>query len=307
MRALLRRLGLVAANLLVITTLTFFLVHLAPGDSAAVRAGVGRGVTAQQVERNRALAGLDRPLGERYLAWLGRSLRLDFGHSLDDGRPVRERLGEALPTTLALSLLALLFAVGVGIPAAVIAAARGAGGARGMALLVALGYGLPPLVTALLLLRCGAPFGASPGALAAAALCLAVPTAASLGRHQHGALDVAMGADYLRTARAVGASTTRILLRHALRNALLPTVTLLGAQLPALLSGSVIVEQIFGLRGLGSLAAAALLGRDYPLLLGLTTVAALFTLGAMLATDLAYPLLDPRLRTDGDGRRREAK
>jgi peptide/nickel transport system permease protein len=128
-----------------------------------------------------------------------------------------------------------------------------------------------------------------------AAACLALTEAARLARHQRGALLVALAAEYVTTARAKGAGTATVA-RHALANALLPMITLAGAELPALLSAAVVVEQVFGLPGLGRLAFDAVLGRDVPLLLGLTTLAALLTLAAVLAADVAYALADPRLR-----------
>ena len=294
MRRVLGRLALVPPTLLGITLVTFVLVHLAPGDPASLRAGTAAGVTPQVIAENRALAGLDRPLGERYLAWLARSARLDFGASLVDGRSVRARIGEALPRTAALGGLAALLAVAAAIPLGVWSAARRGGRAeRLVETLLALGYALPPLSLALVLLRLGAPYGG--GSLAPAA-CLALPSLVVLARHQRGALLVVLGADFVRTARAKGLPE-RGVLRHALANALLPIVTLLGAQVPALLSGSVLVEQVFGVRGLGLLGYEALLARDYPMLMGLVTVSALLTLAGVLAADLAYGLLDPRLRS----------
>jgi peptide/nickel transport system permease protein len=130
----------------------------------------------------------------------------------------------------------------------------------------------------------------------AAAACLAIAPLVRLSSQQRGALLSVLRADFIRTARAKGASPRRVLWIHALRNALLPMVTLLAVELPALLSGSILVEQIFGLHGLGVLGIDAVLSRDYPVLLGLSTLAALVTLIGTLAADLLYGLIDPRLR-----------
>jgi peptide/nickel transport system permease protein len=317
-RALAQRLALAPVTLLGVTLVTFALVHLAPGDPALLRAGEGRGVTAQVVAEDRALAGLDRPPAARYLAWLGRSAALDFGRSLGDGRLVRARIAEALPRTAALGLLAALFAFGLGIATGAWAAAReqpgdGSGGARRgsgsdapvgwpsaprlFEAALAAGYGVPVVAIALVALRAGAPFGdASPAGLVAPALCLAWPSAIVLAGQQRSALRAALRADYLRTARAKGASRARALGGHALRNALLPMVALFGTQLPVLLSGSVIVERVFGLHGLGLLGYEAVLGRDYPLLMGLCTLGAAITVGGTLLADAAALLVDPRLR-----------
>lgn len=303
MKRALWRLALVPPTLLGITLCTFALVHVAPGDPASLRAGVGRGVTAEVIAANRRLAGLDRPLAERYLVWVGKSARLDFGTSLSDGRSVRERIGEALPETALLALAATLLAFAFAIPLGAFAALHDR--TRGAALLdvaLAILYGLPSVALALLALRAGAPYGAgrsSPVGLLVPAACLALPSVVTLSRYQRGALLAVLHADFIRTARAKGASERVVLFGHALRNALLPIVTLLGAQVPALLSGSVVIEQVFGVRGLGMLGYEALLARDYPTLMGLCTLGALFTLGGVLLADGAYGLLDPRLRREG--------
>jgi peptide/nickel transport system permease protein len=289
------RLALLPLVLLGISLLTFVLIHVAPG-SPEMRSGGSRGVSAESLAAFRRAYRLDEPLPARYAAWLWRSVRLDFGDSLVDGRPVRAKIAEALPATLALALLATLFAYAVAVVGGALLAARdGRPGARvaGAALYVV--YGVPSAATAMLLLSWGAPYG-SGGATVAGAACLALATSVRLMRHQRSALLEALRADYVRTARATGAGEWRVLFRHALPNALLPMVTLLGAELPALLSGSVIIEQVFGLRGLGALGYDAVLARDYPLLLGLTTVGALATLLGVLAADFTYGLLDPRLR-----------
>jgi len=300
-RRLLLRLGLILPTLLGVTVLTFALVHLLPGDPALLRAAGGRGLTPAVIAENRALAGLDRPLPQRYLRWVARSARLDFGRSLADGRPVRTRVAEALPRTAALGLLAAAIAVALGLPLGVHGAAM-AGRASGLALevLLTVAYGVPSLVLGLLLLRAGAPYGADGGvgALLAPALCLGWPTLVVLARQQRAALLSVLGSDYIRTARAAGASPLRLLVVHALPPALLPMVALLGAQVPLLLGGSVIVERIFGLPGIGELGYQALSARDYPMLMALTTVAALLSMGGMLLADLGALLLDPRQRDE---------
>ena len=293
-RAVARRLLLVPPTLLGITLVTFVLVNLAPGDPASLRAGVGRGVTAEVIAENRALAGLERPLLERYVVWIGRSARLDFGISLRDGRPVRDAILDALPHTALLALIATLLAFGAAVPLGVFAA-RQDRTRTGTALEVglAIAYGVPSLALALVLLSAGASYGEG---WLAPSLCLALPSVVTLSRYQRGSLLAVLRADYIRTARAKGASERAVFFGHALANALLPMVTLLGAEVPALLSGSVLVEQVFGVRGIGMLGYEALLSRDYPMLMALTTLAALCTLCGVLVADAAYGLLDPRLR-----------
>lgn len=294
-RAFLGRLLLVGVTLIGISFVTFALVHLAPGDAASLRAGSGRGVTSEIIKQNRELAGLDQPFGRRYLQWLGHSLTLDFGHSLRDGRQVRTRLAEALPQTLSLGLLAALMAIGIAVPLGSWSALRAERRrARAVEVVLAILYAMPSVATALLLLHAGAGY-ADEGPALAAAICLAYPSAIVLSRHQRGALLGVLRAEFMRTARAKGLSEISIL-RHALRNSLLPLVTLLGAQVPALLSGSVIVEQIFGIRGLGQLGYQAVLDRDLPMLMGLLTLSAALVLVGVLLADAACLVLDPRLR-----------
>jgi peptide/nickel transport system permease protein len=297
-----RRLLGIVPTYLGITLTTFFLLHLVPGDPAQLRAFGSRSAESAAVELRRTY-GLDRPLWAQYGAWLGRSARLDFGISLVDGRPVRDKLLERLPLTFAVALLALGLAYGAAIPFGVLFAGLARAG-RGWAQIgqaLELGafamYGLPHAALGLLLLVWGAPYGRGPGAVLTAATCLAVAHAARLSRIQSRALFSELGGDYVLTARMKGAGEGRVL-SHALSNALLPLIALLATDLPALLSGSVIAEQVFGLPGLGVLGLDAVLERDYPVILGLTSLAAGITLVSVLASDLLQRKLDPRLRDD---------
>ena len=297
MSAIARRLVVVPLTLVGITLVTFALLHALPGDAALVQAGTSRGASPESLAAMRHEYGLDRSLPAQYVDWLARSARLDFGDSLVDGRPVRAKIAEALPTTLLLALLAATLAFGVAVP---LGAALGwfdrRAWARGSSAALYVVYALPVAAVAMLVLRAGAPWGARTlaGMLPAAA-CLALAETVKLARYQRGALLDALAADYVTTARAKGAGT-RGVVTHALRNALLPSVTLFGSELPALLSAGVIVEQVFGLHGIGMMAFDAVMTRDVPLLLGITTVGAVATLVAVLAADVAYGLVDPRLR-----------
>jgi peptide/nickel transport system permease protein len=295
--SLLRRLSLVPLTLIGITLVTFALLHALPGDAATLQAGTARGVSAETLQSMRHQYGLDRPLWAQYGEWLSRSARFDFGDSLADGRPVRDKIAAALPTTLLLALLATVLAFGVAVP---LGAALGffdrRPWARASSAALYAVYALPGAAVALLVLRAGAPFGARSivGMLPAAA-CLALAETVKLARYQRTAVVVELAADYVTAARARGAGPLGVV-AHALRNALLPMVTLLGAEVPALLGMSVIVEQVFGLHGIGLMAFDAVLTRDVPLLLALTTVGAVATLAGVLFADVAYGLVDPRLR-----------
>jgi peptide/nickel transport system permease protein len=291
------RLALAPITLVGITLVTFLLLHVAPGDPAQVSAGTGRGVTAESIAQLRHQYGLDRPLAAQYFRWLGRSLVLDFGRSLVDERPVRDKMLEALPRTAALALLSTLFSYAIAVPLGVWLAARDrrrdarlAGG------LLYVAYALPTAAVALLVLRLGAPYGGGFAGLIAGAACLSLATTVRLSRHQRSAVLSALRADWVRTARAAGAGERRLLFAHVLPNALLPMLTLLAGELPALLSGSVIVEQVFGIHGLGLLGFDAVLARDYPTLLGLTMLGAVLTLAGVVAADAGYAILDPRLK-----------
>ena len=292
-----KRLAVLPLTLVGITLVTFALLHALPGDAALVQAGTSRGATPESLAAMRAEYGLDRSLGAQYASWLARSARLDFGESLVDGRAVRGKIADALPTTLLLALLAAALAFGVAVP---LGAALGffdrARVVRLSSSALYLLYALPVAAVAMLVLRAGASWGARTivGMLPAAA-CLALAETVKLARYQRGALLDALAADYVVTARAKGHGTGGVV-AHALRNALLPTVTLLGSELPALLSAAVIVEQVFGLHGIGMMAFDAVMARDVPLILGITTVGALITLAATFAADVAYGLVDPRLR-----------
>ena len=297
MKALARRLVLVPLTLVGITLCTFALAHALPGDPAELQAGTARGASPASLAAVRRDWGLDRPLAAQYADWLARSARLDFGDSLVDGQPVRDKIAAALPTTLCLALLATALAFGVAVPLGVaLGLFDRRPWARAASTLLYAVYALPGAAVALLVLRAGAPWGARTlaGMLPAAA-CLALAETVKLARYQRGALLGALGADYVTTARAKGAGPARAV-AHALGNSLLPMVTLLGAELPALLSASVIVEEVFGLHGIGLMAFDAVLGRDYPLLMALTTVGAVATLAGVLLADVAYGLVDPRLR-----------
>ena len=197
--------------------------------------------------------------------------------------------------------LAYLLAVPLGCLLALEARRRGT---RALEALLALVYATPTVAVAMALLSLGAPWGGrSAASLLAAAACLSLTTIIRVSRQQRSSLLQALRADYLVTARAKGGGP-RTLIRHALRNALLPVLTLLGGELASLLSGSVIIEQLFGIHGLGLLAFDAVLARDYPTLLGLGSLTAVITLGAVLLVDFTYGAIDPRLEPFGAGSRR---
>jgi len=310
----LRRLALAVPTLFGILLVVFLLVHLAPGSPVAGGPEAGRRLTGRAAEEMRRQYGLDRPLGERFGLWISRVTRLDLGESFVDHRPVGVRIREALPYSLLLNGVALALALGIAIPLGVAAGGRpeGAFDRISSAALFAL-YCMPSFWVALLLqtlfavrLRWLPLFGVASDAgggaldrlahLALPATCLAYGTLAFVARLVRSGIVEASAGTYVLAARARGASRRRALWAHALPNALLPLVTLLGLLLPALLSGSVIVERIFAWPGLGRLYFDSILSRDYPVILGLSLLSAAATLAATLASDVAAAAADPRVR-----------
>jgi peptide/nickel transport system permease protein len=317
-RYLVRRVLLAVPTLFGITVVVFLLVHLAPGSPGLGGASSLRRPSGRAAEEMRRLYGLDRPLPERFGKWISRVARFDLGDSFVDHRPVSERIREALPNTLVLNGCALLLALLIAIPLGVIAGGdpESAFDRTSTAALFAL-YSMPTFWAALLLqtllavqLRWLPLYGvrsdAAPGGLAGVVdrlshlalpvVCLTYGTLAFVARLVRSGVADARAADYVLAARARGASRAQALWRHAFRNALVPLLTLFGLMLPALLSGSVVVERIFVWPGLGQLYFDSILARDYPVILALSLLSAVVTLLATLVSDIAAAVADPRVR-----------
>lgn len=312
-RFLARRLLLLIPTLWGITLVTFVLIHLAPGLPTPGEAG-DPGVSAAALAEFRQTLGLDQPISVQYAHWLERLAHLDFGNSSHDGRPVRTQIAEALPNTLLIGLLALWLMVAVAVPLGIHGAARPKSWVeRGGKTTLFLLHAMPSFFVAILLIEllCGGTrwgvdwfpmqgLGWGTGVAGVAwhvilpVFCLAYGSWATLARQVRGSLREALGEDYVRTARAMGLPERRIVLHHGLRNALIPAVTVLSVSVPALLGGSVIVETIFGIPGLGRLGFLAVTHRDYNTLMGVATVGALCTLLANLIADVLYAVIDPR-------------
>jgi peptide/nickel transport system permease protein len=313
-----RRLLLAVPTLFGITVVVFLLVHLAPGSPGLGGEGSLRRPSGRGAEEMRRLYGLDRPLPERFAKWMSRVARFDLGESFVDHRPVSERIREALPNTLLLNGTALVLALLIAIPLGVIAGGHPEGtfDRVSAAALFAL-YSMPTFWAALLLqtllavrLRWlplygvasdAAPAGAAGlldrlAHLALPVTCLTYGTLAFIARLVRSGVAEARAGDYVLAVRARGASRRQALWRHAFRNALVPLLTLAGLMLPALLSGSVIVERIFVWPGLGQLYLDSILSRDYPVILALSLLTAAVTLLATLASDIAAAIADPRVR-----------
>jgi peptide/nickel transport system permease protein len=307
-----------------ITIATFALVHAVPGDPITFYISRhGPNVSRAALEAIRHEHHLDEPLPRQYLYWFRDAITLDFGRSTIDHRPVVERIGEKLPNTFELNLVAFLLAALIGLPVGLWSAQRsGRLLERGSAVFFYILYSLPAFWVALLLMQFFAVrhdllplFGMSSDNAAAMSagrrlldhlqhlilpvVTLAYAQTAIFARFTKSALTEVIGQDFITTARAKGAGESVVLLRHALRNALIPLVTLVGLVIPSLISGSVIVETIFQWDGIGRLYFDSILARDYPTVLGLTVATAVVTLFASLLADVLYALADPRIRIDG--------
>lgn len=310
-RYLLERAAQALIVLLVVSTLTFVMVTLAPGGPEVMMTMES---TPEQREALAHQLGLDQPLLVRYLKWMASAVRADFGRSFNDRRKVNEVVRERLPNTLLLGGTALAVSILIGIPAGIISATRRYLGAdHAVTFFSFVGVSIPVFWFAILLIllftvRLGwlpASGMATPGVpfrvadrlahLVLPALVLATTTMPYLSRFMRSALIEEIGQDYVRTARAKGLPGRRVLSHHAIRNALIPVVTLLGVILPRLVGGAVITETIFGWPGMGQLAVSATIGRDLPLIMGLTVVVAIVVILSNLLVDLAYGWLDPRI------------
>ncbi|HEY0969956.1 MAG TPA: ABC transporter permease [Gemmatimonadales bacterium] len=321
-RLLLGRVAQAGAVAALVATLTFFLIHLAPGDPFAMLQE-SMSVPPEVVDAQRALYGLDEPVGEQYLRYMSRVARGDLGWSIQHGMPVSDAIASRLPGTLILMGTALVasFALGValGVAQAVRRGSRFDRVTRAAALLF---HSLPSFWLAIVLLIVLAyrldlfPTGQSADPLASLhpfwwrvrdrlahlalpALTLVLLTTASIARHQRAALLDVLPEDFVRTATAKGVPARAVILRHALRNALLPVITLLGLALPALLGGTVLVEQVFSWHGMGTLLVGAIQSRDYFLLTGCVLVGSVLVVAGSLLADALSTLADPRLRQDG--------
>jgi peptide/nickel transport system permease protein len=317
---LLRRVGGALLLVFLVVSLTFLLLHVVPGSPAdSLLTGHGAGQAEARVRLERAL-GLDRPILEQYLAWLGGVVRGDLGSSFASGRPVARVLAEALPNTLLLGFAALLVDYALALPLGVWAARRRGRAADQVLRVASLAlYSIPVFwlgLMALLLVAFRWPlFPAghmlSPGAealppgarlldllhhLALPALVLGLATAGGTLRYVRGSLAEALDQDYVRTARAKGLGERRVVVVHGLRNALAPILQVLGVSLPAFLNGSLVAEVVFSWPGVGRLAYQAISTRDLPLTLGATALSAVLVVAGSLAADLLHAAADPRLR-----------
>ena len=306
-----RRVAAFVATLVFLSALVFVVVRILPGDPAALILGVES--NPETVARLRQALGLDRPLAVQYVDWLARAARGDLGTSIQYDVPVGRLILSRLPVTLPLALMAAAIMIAVALPLGVYAATRHRRAGDYAAMLVSqLGIAVPAFWSGLLLIllfsvrlgwfRSGGFDGWSAGVVAGVkalllpAIALGAFQAAVLVRATRSAVLDVLREDYVRTARAKGVAEGRVVARHALRNAMIPIVTVMGIQLGQLIAGAIVLESVFALPGLGRLALVAIGARDLPVVQGVTLFVAASIVFINFAVDLAYAALDPRIR-----------
>ncbi len=324
-RFLLKRILMLIPLMIGITLITFTVIHLAPGEPVEMQMAMNPKVGKEARERLTKFYGLDKPLHEQYLSWVGKLVRLDLGRSFSsDNRPVVDKIKERLPVTISLNVIALLLEFGLAIPIGILAATRRDTWLdKGITVFVFVGFAVPTFWLALLLMyffgvrlnwlpisglhTLGSDSWSSLRYLADMGKHLIMPvmvasfgSLAGLSRYMRSAMLNVISQDYITTARAKGLPERVVIYKHALRNALLPLITLLGFSIPGLIGGSVIFETIFAIPGMGQLFYQGAMSRDYPVVMGILVIGACLTLIGNLIADIGYALADPRIR-HGEG------
>jgi peptide/nickel transport system permease protein len=296
-----RRFAASALILLGVTVVTFALAFLIPADP--VRQIAGRNATPETVESIRHQLGLDRPVPAQYATYLGHLARGDLGHSYIQKTDVGEIIMSRLPATLLLMLAAIFFELAIGIPLGMLAAARRGKADRAIMILAFAGVSTPQFVVGLLLLYVFAYlFGWFPMSgyglphVVLPALTLGIGGGGWYARILRSSLVEVLRQDYIRTARAKGLSERAVVVVHALRNAVLPAVAMVGLDIGTFMGGAVVVESVYGWPGIGQLAWQAIQRVDIPIIMGVTLVAAVAIVIGNLLADLVTPLIDPRIR-----------
>ena len=355
---LIRRLLLIIPTFIGISIITFGVLQLSPGNPAymrlqQMRGAMGAEISPDIIEQTKKFYGLDRPIHERYVIWMGKLVTLDFGNSYRDNRPVLERITEAIPITLQLNLISVFLMYLISIPVGVYSATHpGSRGDTSMTIVLFILYSLPSFWVAMLLMYFLGGGGGSDSlnALVARAFasvgvenwaaskwllehvftfnwfpifgissegardwpfhkwfldrlwhyilpvfCLTYASFAIMSRYARAGLIEVVRQDYIRTARAYGFSERVVIYKYALRNSLIPIITLLGVLIPSLIAGSVIIESIFSIPGMGRLFFESILSRDYPMVMGIFTITAILTMLGLIVSDILYAVIDPRI------------
>jgi len=320
-RYIVKRLIFMVPLLIGITIVCFVVMHLAPGSPTDLETQMNPRASAEYRERLKAMYDLDKPLHEQYLIWVKKLAVLDLGRSFSpDRRPVSEKIMERLPITISLNVLSLILILIIAIPIGVLSAVyQDSLFDKVTGIFVFIGFAMPTFWLALLLMIL---FGVNLGWLPISGirslnyeylppgmaivdlirhLILPVTLAAfgglaGLSRYMRSNMLEVIRQDYIMTARAKGLSERVVIYRHALRNALLPVITILGLSIPGLIGGSVIFETIFAIPGMGQLFYMSVMARDYPVVMGVLFIGAILTLLGNLIADVSYAVADPRIR-----------
>lgn len=309
---LLRRLAILMVSILIAAMVLFLLLRLLPGDPANALVSVG--ADPEQIEAARKQVGSDLPLSEQFMGFVSSLLRFDLGNSFISQAPVLPEIGKRLAVTVPLTLMAFLLAVVIAVPLGIIAAVKSDRWYGSVISVISqLGIAVPVFWIGILLVTVFAvnlrifPSGGFPSrgwqrpeaafeSLALPIATIAIVMCASLIRYVRSATQDVLGSDYLRTARALGASFSEALIRHGIRNGSVPVISILGIELASTLLGAVVVERVFSLPGLGSMLLLGIEQRDYPNVQGVLFVSTLLVLLVGFTADLAQRLIDPRLR-----------
>ena len=304
-----------------ITIISFIVIHLAPGSPVDIESSLNPKITKETKEKLRKLYGLDKPLYIQYKDWVEKLIKLDFGTSFSpDHRDVADKIKERIPITITINLLSMLIIFIIGIPIGVICAVCGDRFIdKFLSFFVYIGFALPTFWIALLLMMFfSIKLGWLPVSgikslnhesldffakildytkhLVLPLLVSAIGGLAGISRYVRGNMVEILKTNYILAAKARGFSNGKVYLKHALRNALLPVITILGLSVPGLIGGSVIFESIFGIPGMGMLFYQSVMSRDYPVIMGILTIGAVLTLIGNLLADIGYALADPRIR-----------
>ena len=305
-----------------ITIITFMVIHLAPGKPTDLETQFNPKVSMEARERIAHLYGLDKPLHTQYIDWLKRFARFDFGISFVDSRPVIRKIAERIPITLGISLASMMLILLIGIPIGVSSAVNeGSFYDRFMTVFVFVGFAIPTFWLGLILMDLvGVRWGLLPISgikslefekftffekVIDVARHLVLPVfvsafggLAGISRYMRSNMVRVLKQDYVRTARAKGLRERDVIYKHALKNALLPVVTILGLSVPGLIGGSVIFESIFSIPGMGRLFYESVMARDYPVIMGVLVIGATLTLLGNLLADVSYAAVDPRIKLE---------
>ncbi|MDK2954784.1 MAG: peptide/nickel transport system permease protein [Desulfovibrionales bacterium] len=323
-RRILAKLAWVAVVFFGITVISFWVIHLAPGSPTDLQVTMNPNASPEAAQRLRKLYGLDQPIYIQYGRWVSRLARFDFGRSMSgDHRPVWDKIKERLPLTFSMNVASLILTLLAAAPIGIISACRrGSNLDKSLTVLVFLGFAAPSFWLALLLMMLlgvywpllpisgltslNYPQLSAAGKVWDMGRHLILPifiytfgSLAGMSRFMRASMLEVLRQDYIMTARAKGLSRSAVVLKHAMRNALLPVITILGLSVPSLIGGSVIIESIFALPGLGRLFYEAVMARDYPLVMGSLVLGAFLTLAGNLLADMGYGLADPRIRFGG--------